>query len=1049
LGRIDHQVKIRGHRIELGEIESQLIKHEHISEVVVIPLEDHLKNDFLCAYLVSDCELPVSELRAFLTVYLPDYMIPSMFILMDELSLTTNGKVDRKKLPQPAVKKLSEVAYDAPENDMELKLAEIWQDVLGIEQIGVNDNFFELGGHSLKATIIMSRVYKELQVQVQLREFFSKQTIRELALHVKELNKTNYLTIQPVEPRDCYPMSSAQKRLYILEQMEDIKTSYNIPAAMIVESEIDPGRFEAAIRTLIERHEAFRTGFTFVDTQPVQVIHPTVDFDISYLNCGDCGNDSIDRVVADFIRPFDLGKPPLLRAGLGDLGDGKHLVLFDMHHIISDGTSLGVIMSEFLTAYEGRMLPELKIQYKDFAVWQNNLLESDIMRKQEEYWLNRFSDELSVLNMPTDYARPALQSFEGGSISFEIDEELTASLNNLANRTGTTLYMVLLSAFQVLLYKYTGQEDIIVGSPIAGRNHNDLQNIVGMFVNTLAMRGYPQGDKTFLSFLQEIKEISLQAYENQEYQFEELVEKLNLQRNFSRNPLFDVSFVLQNADKGLSSAALKAYLHKFENITAKFDIWLCAVEMENNLNFIIEYCSRLYRRDTMERFSREFVYILRQVVADTIMTLDDIRLVKDEEAHRFMFGYDGILADHPVDKTIHHLFEEQVDRTPDRVAVVCGDRAITYQALDKRANQYANYLIQGHGIKPDTLIGVMLDKSDELVAVTLGILKAGGAYVPIDPESPEERMKGIIMDAGIRLLISSKKYVKTLNRLQWETDLQTFLCVDSTDIHQEKEVESNDLMSEEVWRVVGLNATNDIEGGAWVNSYTGEYLGDQDMEEYSLNIYEKLRPYLNENTRLLEIGCASGLSMYRIAPEVGLYVGTDLSEVVIEKNRLRVAEAGMNNIKLACLPAHDIDCIDEKAFDIVIINSVVQCFHGHHYLRDIINKSIGLMKHNGLLFIGDIMDQERKEELIQSMVEFKKNHPNNGYRTKTDWSVELFISQAFLEDLKVDMPAIQEVMFSDKIHTIENELTQFRYDAMLMVDKSVPAALGVRKFSVR
>ncbi|ASA20601.1 non-ribosomal peptide synthetase [Paenibacillus donghaensis] len=1035
LGRIDHQVKIRGYRIELGEIESRLIQHEAISEVILLPWEDSMNGDYLCAYIVSACELSVAELRAFLGAGVPDYMIPSYFIRMEELPLTSNGKVDRNKLPQPVGNMLSSGSYVAPANDSEAKLAEIWQDILDIEHVGVTDNFFELGGHSLKATIIMFRITQEFHVQVPLREFFNKQIVRELSMLIESLKTSSYRSIQPVEQKEYYPMSSAQKRLYILDQMEDIRTSYNIPAAMIIEGELDNDRFAEAIQVLIKRHEAFRTAFILVDNQPRQIIVPYEDFDIVSF---DCGEHDMNKAVLSFIQPFDLTKPPLVRVGLAKLARNKHIVLFDMHHIISDGTSLGIIMSDFLASYEGGMLSELKVQYKDFAEWQNNQAHSDGFKKQEKYWLRRFSDELPVLRMPTDFIRPVKQSFEGGSISFDVSAILTERLNALAVETGATLYMVLLAVFNVLLSKYSGQEDIIVGSPIAGRSHSDLYNVVGMFVNTLAMRNYPQGERTFLQFLEEVKENSLQAYENQDYQFEELIDNLNLERDMSRNPLFDVAFVLQNTDmKGLKSASLQASLYKFENITAKFDIWLCAVENDSNLEFIMEYSSKLYKRETIERMSRRFISILQQIVTDRNSKINELEMVTNEEMQTVLHEFNNDVPAYIKESTIHRLFEEQVDRTPDRIAVVFEGKRVSYGELDRRANRYANYLNKTHGIGPDSLVGVMLEKTDELIAVTLGILKSGGAYIPIDPEAPEERIKSIIEDAGLALLISSKKNIRTLNRLQWETEcLRTFLCVDSTEVHSEKEAEKNDLMREEVWRVVGLNASNDIEGGAWTNSYTGNNLSEMEMEEYSDNIYQKLKPCLRKDTRVLEIGCASGLSMYRIAPEVGLYYGTDLSQVIIERNKGRVAATGLNNIKLSCLPAHDINQIEERDFDIIIINSVVQCFHGHNYLRDIINKSIKLMKRSGILFIGDIMDQDSKDELIRSMLEFKRSYPNSNYRTKTDWSVELFLSRAFFEDLQTDIISIQEIRFSDKIHTIKNELTQYRYDVMILVDNN-------------
>ncbi|MCU5332366.1 condensation domain-containing protein, partial [Bacillus wiedmannii] len=419
----------------------------------------------------------------------------------------------------------------APTNEVEEKLVEVYQQVLGVSDIGINHDFFELGGHSLKATVLISKIHKELDVKLPLSEVFTNSKIKDLAKYIEKLEQNIYTAIQQVETKEYYPTSSAQKRLYMLEQIQENVTSYNMPGAMMIEGILDRNKFEQAFRQLIQRHETLRTSFDMVDDEIVQKVHGDVEFEISFIETHE---DMNDEIMSRFVRLFDLSKAPLLRIGLVKFAENKHMLLFDMHHIISDGVSMGLLVEEFVHLYQGNQLSPLRIQYKDFSVWQNELFQSQVIKEKEQYWLNTFQDEIPVLNMPTDFPRPSIQSFEGCSTSFDLDKELTENLNALAKETGTTLYMVLLAAYNVLLSKYTGQEDIVVGSPVAGRPHADLQSIIGMFVNTLAMRNYPKSNQTFEEFLDGVKENALIAYENQDYQFEQLVERLEIPRDMSR-----------------------------------------------------------------------------------------------------------------------------------------------------------------------------------------------------------------------------------------------------------------------------------------------------------------------------------------------------------------------------------------------------------------------------------------------------------------------------------------------------------------------------------
>ncbi|WP_036694188.1 condensation domain-containing protein, partial [Paenibacillus tyrfis] len=437
--------------------------------------------------------------------------------------------------------------YVAPRTAVEAQLVEIWQQVLGIGKVGIRDNFFEIGGHSLRATVLIAKIHKEMNSRILLREVFQSSTIEQMAQLIEGRERIAYASIPLVEESEYYAVSSAQKRLYILSQLGDGGISYNMPGIMTVEGSLDRERLEEAFRKLIQRHETLRTSFDVVNGEPQQKVHPEVAFEVEY---NQASQEEAEEHIRRFIRPFDLAQAPLLRVGLIQLKENEHILLFDMHHIVSDGVSIGILVEEFNRLYEGKDLSPLRIQYKDYASWQQSQVHNQQMIKQEAYWLNAFDGELPVLDLPTDYVRPSVQSFAGDRIEFVVDHARSMGLRQLAAQTGSTLYMVLLAAYTALLHKYTGQEDVIVGTPIAGRPHADLESIIGMFVNTLALRHYPAGEKMFHDYVQEVKETSLKAFENQDYPFEALVDKLDLKRDMSRHPLFDTMFVLQNTEQG-------------------------------------------------------------------------------------------------------------------------------------------------------------------------------------------------------------------------------------------------------------------------------------------------------------------------------------------------------------------------------------------------------------------------------------------------------------------------------------------------------------------
>ncbi|QVL91822.1 non-ribosomal peptide synthetase [Bacillus velezensis] len=744
LGRSDGQVKVRGYRIEPGEIEAAIRRIDGIREAAVTARTEHGETA-LYAYIEGRKS---DDVRAELAARLPAYMMPAQFIKMTEWPVTPSGKLDRRALPAPGGS-ADRQAYTAPRNVTEMKLCALWEEVLKNGPVGIRDHFFERGGHSLKATALVSRIAKEFGVQVPLQDIFARPTVEELASVIQDLEESPYEAIQPAKKQDTYPVSSAQKRMYVLQQLEDGGVGYNMPAVLELTGPLDRSRLEETFRQLVERHESLRTSFeTGPDGEPVQRIHDSVPFQLDEAESADA-----------FVRPFCLEEAPLFRAALVKESDERHLLLTDMHHIISDGVSVNTLIKEFGELYAGRSLAPMRLQYKDYAVWQRSFQEKEGYQKQEAYWLKRLEGELPVLELPADKPRPAVRSFAGGSVSCTLDAETASGLHRIARDHGSTLYMVLLAAYNTLLARLSGQEDIIVGSPIAGRPHKDLEPILGMFVNTLAIRTEPKGDKRFTDYLAEVRQAALEAYEHQDYPFEELVERLGVQRDMSRNPLFDVMFVLQNMEREslnlnelhLTQAADTG--HK----TAKFDATLYAAEgSDGSISFDFEFNTDIYQKQTIEKWLSYFTRILTKVIEDQTIPLGDIHVLDDAETNRVIYQFNQTKSDYPRHETISRLFERQAEETPDARAVVYDGQILTYRELNERANRIAAAL-RSNGVGPESVVALLTGRTTELASGILGILKAGGAYLPIGDDVPRERAEWMLKDCKADILLQSDK----------------------------------------------------------------------------------------------------------------------------------------------------------------------------------------------------------------------------------------------------------------------------------------------------
>lgn len=903
LGRIDNQVKIRGHRIELGEIENKLIKHEYINEVVVLAKKEEDENKYLCAYIVAEKEIKPKEIRKYLSNDLPNYMIPSYIIQLKALPLTPNGKIDKKALGEMKIEVSKITEYVAPENDLQKKLVEIWEETLNIKKIGISNNFFDLGGHSLKAMMLVARIHKELDVSISVNEVFNFPTINEMSRYMMSLNKEKYYSLDIVEEKEHYELSQAQKRMFIMSRFNKDITNYNITSQFNLNGKLVKDRLKDAFKELIKRHESLRTSFHTIQDEPMQKIHECVDFDIEYHEFDNSDDEDIrekiDNMINNFIRPFDLSKAPLLRAKLIKIDNNTHKLITDIHHIISDGVSEEILISELIKLYRLEELPLQRIQYKDYVMWQKEQVKTEKYKKQEKYWTELFNKEVPILNMTTDYQRPNIRNFEGDSITFDIDNIITEKLKQISKENNATLYILLLTAYNILLHKYTGQEDIVIGSPIVGRTHSDLENVVGMFVNTLVMRNYPKSDMTFKEFLLQVKENTLKAFKNQDYQFDDLVSKLNIKRSTNMNPLFDTMFIMQtNNVRKVQLNDLKISEQRVKKDTSKFDITLEAEEVENGISFNLDYCTSLYKKETIYRLNRHFINLVDQIANNPEIKINEIDILTQEERNQMLIDFNNTKSIYPKDKTVHELFEEQAKIIPDEIAVVYEDNKITYKELNERANKLARTL-RYKNIKNNDVVAIMIERSVEMIVCILSVLKAGGAYLPIDSKYPTTRKKYMLEDSKAKILLTQNILI---DREKDELEIDTVFVDDEGSFNQDGSNLSNISNKDSLLYVIYTSGSTGKPKGVMIknNNVINLVYG---LKQRIYNKYQNklnialVAPYIfDASIKQIFPSLLLGHSLY-IVPEDTRLSGSDLLNYYI-KNSIEITDGTPMHIKM-------------------------------------------------------------------------------------------------------------------------------------------------------
>ena len=772
VGRVDDQVKIRGYRIELGEIEAVLGEHRTVKQSVVVASEDERGDRRLIGYVVGE-EADAAELKKYVRERLPEYMVPEAIVALEEIPITANGKVDRKRLPGvEGAGRRSEEVYAAPRTPVEEMIVGIFEDVLKVGRVGREDNFFEIGGHSLLATQVISRVRNAFGVEIGVGSIFEAATAGGLAGKIEEAMRSKADDGPPPlvrAPREGkrgarFPLSFAQQRLWFLNQLLPNNPFYNSPRAVKLEGRLDLESLERVINEIVRRHETLRTRFEVEDGVPMQVIDEWEPRRLEVTNLTNLNREEREeearRIASEEAATgFDLSRGPLLRVKVLKLEEEQHVALFTLHHIVSDGWSTGILTGEIETLYhaytlgQDSPLKELPIQYADYAVWQRNWLQGEALERRLNYWREQLAG-LEPLELPTDYPRPKVATYRGASLKFELSAELTQELQALSRREGVTLFMTLLAAFHVLLARYSRQEQIVVGSPIANRNRSEIEGLIGFFVNMLVLRADLSGNPSFLTLLHQVQGVALGAYAHQDLPFEKLVEELQPERALSHNPLFQAALGLQNIPRPVvappaghaveSSVSLDSM--DYETTATKFDLEIYLWDQANGLSGRTYYSRDLFEETTIKRLMGHYLNVLRGIV-ERERPISDLSLLSVQEREQIVVEWNQTGRPYPQDRLIHELFERQLENTPESIALIYEDRRLSYAELNAKANQLAHYL-QRLGIGPESLVGVCVERSLEMVIGLLAVLKAGGAYVPLDPTYPAERLAYMLEDSA-------------------------------------------------------------------------------------------------------------------------------------------------------------------------------------------------------------------------------------------------------------------------------------------------------------
>ena len=801
-GRDDHQVKIHGYRIELDEI-GAVIKEYGVQNALVAAVKDQSGNHRLVAYVIMDTRQMFDEevLRDYLRKKLPSYMLPHSFVILDTFPLLPSGKVDRKALPIPDFSRRHvNSKFAAAQSPAEIQLVRIWSEVLNMKDIGIDDNFFELGGHSLLATRVMSRVRDVFKTELSLTDFFLASTIRNLATKIDQAKSRNaelqnVPTIRRAGEKEA-PLSFPQDQVAFLTHLAPENTAYTFQTTIHFSGTMDISALELALQEIVRRHEIFRTTFHIENGQPVQRVHPRwkVVLPVEDLHAIPAPEriDRAEAIIAGELNiPFYIDQLPLIRWKLLRLEPGEHILIHIEHHLVHDGWSVAVFMKELKVLYSaftnGRVSPleEMPIQFSDYAIWQKNWFQGPVLESLSTYWKAKLHAPLPIMNLPTDYPRPGVPSFKGEEVDIDLPGDLSDKVREISRREGTTLFITMLTAFYALLYRYTNQQDLIVGTGVANRQIKASEELIGMLVNTIVLRADLSPEMTFRDLLAHVKRITYEAYAYQDMPFGKLVEVISPNRDLSRNPIFQVLFSFHDSQvPEMIFPEVTGEIRYRHNKSAKFDINIVTIPwaeqrigtthqvQPRHITMKWEYATDLFQRSTIERMTNHYKALLLDVVNSPEKRIAALSMLTETEQQQLLVDWNATFADYPKNQSIHRLFEEQAAHAPDQTAVEWSENKLSYGELNAKANQVAHYL-QRVGAGPEALIGLCMDRSLEMIIGTLAILKAGGAYVPLDPSYPAERLAFMIADTQISILLTQEHLLPNLPEYAG-----TVLCLD-------------------------------------------------------------------------------------------------------------------------------------------------------------------------------------------------------------------------------------------------------------------------------
>lgn len=930
------------------------------------------------------------------------------------------------------------------------ELRSIFCKLTGMNSLSDTDSFFELGGDSLLGVQLINEIHRHFNRKLSFKDLFSNPSVHKMLPLLTSGEEQKFQPIPSAEKSLNYPLSYSQRRLWILHQMQDDPIAYNMYECYSFDGNLDMPAFKEALNLLTLQHQSLRTVISVCNGEPSQNILSALEFPLTVIEGSE---DEIFEFIDDFKKvPFNLEKGPLAKAILAKSNTNNFIFFLLIHHIISDGASTKLLFDDLLKNYgavRNQTLSRLAIpaiQYTDFCVWEKSAYAQKQMKKLEEFWLKKYSGTLPVCEIMGDKTRPVVFNFKGSRELFIIPDELLKAYNATALNRNVTLFMTLLSTIYVLIYRFSNQSDMIVGTPVSGRSHHDVREISGLFTNTLALKCHLAKEDTFFTLLEKVKSDVLESLEHQDYPFDHLVNALNILRDTSRSPLFNINVALQNFDVNVESKRM------FQGITinrkelphhsCKWDLeFEFVLQAEKGLVCYVEYYTEIYSQSFISNLFNCYLNLAQELLNNPNQALSHISV---KPATCNIVNQEHFLRHSG--STIHESFEAQVIQSRLLPAIKDGDMEIDYDDLNARANQVAHFLKNEAKVAIEESVGIYMDNSIEAIVSILGILKAGCCYVPIDVKAPMERIKEIASQAQIRTIFTKRKHTACMTKLQWESLLfDRFIVMDdraSTDIVEKT---TSTLMNEELWNQVAREAVDEITSSGWVTSDTGLPFSRSEMEEYKENVLVKVLPHVTKESKVLEIGCGSGLTLFSLAPHVGHYVGTDLSGEIIKRNRAIAENEKLNNISFFHMKAHEIDLLEKNSFDIVILNSVIHCFPTLSYFKNVLELAIDKVKDRGHIFLGDLMDQDLKENFIAYLKNFKEKNSTQGFRTKLDWSKELFVSRYLIEDLQVDFPVIVDHHSSLKLHNISNELTRFRFDVMLTIDKEHPVIVNPKR----